>query len=204
MDEKRLEILERATSVYMRVGIKSVTMDDLARELAISKKTIYKHFDDKNDLVKSIIEMKVEMDKAICLNCMNQSENAIDDLISTIKFVAERIGNVNPTVFYDLRRYYKDAWQIMEDHKWNFVLSVIRSNIERGIKEGIYRDNLHIEVISRVYVASVDNLFNMDIFPWPDFKFQEVFSEIIHFHIHGMANEKGIKYLKQRLKNEEL
>ena len=128
MDEKRLEILERATSVYMKFGIKSVTMDDLARELGISKKTIYKYFDDKNDLVKSIIEMKVEMDRAVCINCQQQSENAIDGLINVSKFVVEHVGNVNPTVFYDLQKYYKEAWKIMEKHKWEFVLSMIRQN----------------------------------------------------------------------------
>jgi len=203
MDEKRLEILERASSVYMKYGVKSVTMDDLSRELAMSKKTIYKYFDDKNDLVKSIIEMKVEMDTAVCINCSQQSENAIEDLINVSKFVVEHVGNVNPTVFYDLRKYYKDAWQILEDHKWEFVLSMIKTNIERGIKEGIYRDNMNVDVIARLYVASTDNIMNSEIFPWPDFKFQEVFTEMIRLHIKGMANEKGIKYLKQTMNHEQ-
>lgn len=203
MDEKRLEIIERASSVYMKYGIKSVTMDDLSRELGISKKTIYKYFDDKNDLVKSIIEMKVEMDKAVCINCSQQSENAIEDLINVSKFVIEHVGNVNPTVFYDLRKYYIDAWEIMERHKWDFVLSMIKSNIERGVKEGIYRNNLKIEVIARLYVASTDNIMNPEIFPWPEFKFQEVFTEMIHFHIKGMTNELGINYLQQKMKNEQ-
>merc|ERR1711907_199237 len=118
MDEKRLEILERATNVYMRLGIKSVTMDDLARELGISKKTIYKYFDDKSDLVRSIVQMKTEMDQAICMNCINQNGNAIDDLIQVSKLIAEIIG--------------------------------------------------------RSYVASIDTLFNSDIFPWPKFTLQAI------------------------------
>ncbi|MBL4861437.1 MAG: TetR/AcrR family transcriptional regulator [Crocinitomicaceae bacterium] len=204
MDEKRLEILERATSVYMKFGIKSVTMDDLARELGISKKTIYKYFDDKNDLVKSIIEMKVEMDRAVCINCQQQSENAIDGLINVSKFVVEHVGNVNPTVFYDLQKYYKEAWKIMEKHKWEFVLSMIRQNIERGIKEKIYRANLDVQIISRLYVASTDVIMNAEIFPWPEFKFQNLFTEMIQLHITGMANAEGIKYLKQKMRNEEI
>jgi AcrR family transcriptional regulator len=204
MDEKRLEILERASAVYMKYGVKSVTMDDLSRELGMSKKTIYKYFDDKNDLVRSIIEMKIEMDMALCMNCVQQSENAIDDLINLSKLVVEHIGNINPTVFYDLRKYHPDAWQVMENHKWKFVLSMIKSNIERGIKENIYRSNLDPEIISRLYVASTDTILSGEVFPWPEFKFQEVFTEMIRFHIKGMANEKGIKYLKQRLKNETI
>lgn len=202
MDEKRLEILERASAVYMKYGIKSVTMDDLSRELGMSKKTIYKYFDDKSDLIRSIIEMKVAMDKALCMNSVQHSENAIDDLINFSKLVIEHIGNVNPSVFYDLRKYYPEAWQVMEKHKWEFVLSMIRNNIQRGIDEGIYRSNLKVEIVARLYVGSTDLILNGDIFPWPEFKFEELFNEMIRFHIKGMANEKGIKYLQKRLSNE--
>lgn len=203
MDEKRLEILERASTVYMRLGIKSVTMDDLARELGISKKTIYKYFDDKSDLVRSIVTMKTEMDQAICMNCVNQSGNAIDDLIQVSKLIAEHIGNVNPTVFHDMRKYHSDAWQLMENHRWDFVLSMIVGNIEKGKEEGLFRDDLNAEVIGRVYVSSIDTLFNTDIFPWPKFTFQEVYSEVIRYHIKGLVNDNGLEYLRQKIHNGE-
>lgn len=203
MDEKRLEIIERASAVYMKFGIKSVTMDDLSRELGMSKKTIYKYFIDKNDLVKSIIEMKVEMDKAVCISCSQQSENAIEDLINISKFVIEHVGNVNPTVFYDLQKHYKDAWKILEDHKWHFVLNMIKTNIERGIQEGIFRENMNVDVIARLYVSAQESIIKTEIFPWPEFKFQDVFTEMIRFHIRGLANEKGIKYLKQTMNHEQ-
>ena len=202
MDETKLEILERASAVYMKYGIKTVTMDDLARELGISKKTIYKYFDDKNDLVRSIIEMKVSMDAAICVNCMQNSENAIDDLFNLSKLVVEHFSNINPAVFYDLRKYHPDAWGVMEKHKWEFVQSMIQENVERGIKENIYRKSLHPEIMSRLYVSSTDAILNSNIFPWPEFKFQEVFIEMIHFQLYGMVNDEGRKYLKQKLQNE--
>lgn len=203
MDEKRLEILERAGLVYMRLGIKSVTMDDLARELGISKKTIYKYFDDKSDLVLSIVEMKMQMDQALCMNCINQSGNAIDDLIQVSKLVAEHIGNVNPTVFHDVKKYHSEAWQLMESHRWGFVLNMIVSNIEKGKKENLYRNDLNAEVIGRLYVSSIDTLFNPDIFPWPKFTFQEVYSELIRFHIKGLVNDNGLEYLRQKIYNGE-
>lgn len=202
MDKKKLDIIERSSLIFLKYGIKSVTMDDLANHLGVSKKTIYKYFEDKNDLVKSTIEMKVEMDKAACINCSQQSENAIEDLISVSKFVLEHIGNVNPTVFFDLQKHYKEAWKILEDHKWQFVLSMIKTNIERGIKEGIFRENINIDVMARLYVSSTDNIMNSEIFPWPEFKFQEVFSEMIRLHINGMSNEKGKNYLKNNFNNE--
>ena len=125
MDEKRLEILERVSIIYMKYGIKSITMDDLARELAISKKTIYRYFKDKNQLVHSIIEMKIKMDQAICTNNAQQSISAIEEMFSVMRFVMENIGNINPTVFYDLQKYHPHTWKVIEDHKWIFVLNMI-------------------------------------------------------------------------------
>jgi AcrR family transcriptional regulator len=202
MEEKKLEIIEGASSVYMKYGLKSVTMDDLSRELGISKKTVYKYFKDKTDIVNSIIQFKLEMDTALCLNCQQNSENAIDDLINVSRQVIENIGKINPAVFYDLKRYYPDAWQIMQDHKWGFVLNMTRENIARGKEENIYREDLDNEVIARIYVGITDIILNGEIFPWPEFKFENVFREFINFQIRGMANEKGIKYLQKRFSNE--
>lgn len=202
MDEKRLEILERASMVYMKYGIKTVTMDDLARELGISKKTIYKYFADKSDLIRSIIELKTEMDKAISMNYMQHSENAIDDLFLLGQLVVEHFNNINPTVFLDLRKYHPDAWAIMEKHKWGFVLSMIQENISRGIQEGLYRSEIVPGIVARLYVSATDVIMDTRTFPWPEFKFQHVFVEMINFHIYGMVNDEGRKYLLQKLQNE--
>jgi len=203
MDEKKLEILERASIVYMKFGVKSVTMDDLAKELAISKKTIYKYFKDKHELVREIISMKVSMDSALCINCKQTSSNAIDALIKISHLVIEQLTNINPTVFYDLQKFHPDAWSIMKEHKWTFVHSMIKENIKRGISEGLYRANLNPNIAAKLYVASTDNIMNMSIFPWPEFKFQDVFSEMINIQINGMANDEGRKHLKQYLENEK-
>lgn len=203
MDEKRLEIIERAGAVYMRLGIKSVTMDDLARELGISKKTIYKYFDDKSDLVLSIVEMKKDMDQALCMNAVNHAGNAIDDLIQISKLIAEHFGNINPSVFIDLKKYHPDAWQKMEEHRKGFVLKMIVGNIKKGMEENIYRESLNPEIIGRLYVSSIDTIFDPEIFPWPQFTFQAVYTEQIRFHIHGLVNENGLKYLQQKISNGE-
>lgn len=202
MEDKKIEILERASAVYMKNGIRSVTMDDLARELGISKKTIYKYFKDKDDLVLSIIELKVEMDKALCINSTQQSENSIDDLINLSKLIIENIGNINPNVFYDMKKYHPEAWGLMSKHKWEFVLSMIRDNINRGIKEGIYRKDLKVEIIARLYVGTTEMIMSGEVFLWPEFKFENVFREMIQFQIKGMANEKGMQYFNKRLSNE--
>lgn len=199
MDEKALEILERATQVYMKYGIKSVTMDDLARELTISKKTIYKYFSDKPELVKAMIDMKMEMDQAICANSAQQSENAILEMLDISKFVIENIGSINPTVFYDLQKFYPEAWKVIEEHKWGFVLNMITVNIKRGIKEGLYRENLNPKIIGKQYVVATDMITNSNVFPWPEFKFEELFKEIMRFQLNGLVNDQGRKFLKEAI-----
>lgn len=199
MELKRQDILERSSLVFMKYGIKSVTMDDIARELGMSKKTIYQVFKDKNELVISIISMKVEMDKSQCLNCQLDAENAIDALFNVNKFVVDTFANLNPTVIYDLQKYHPDAWQIMIKHKWDFILTMIRENIERGRKESIYREDFDKEVIARFYVGSTDLIFSGDIFPWPEFKIDNLFTSFIRFYIQGIANETGLNYLKTKI-----
>lgn len=197
MDQKRVEIIMRASEVFMRYGIKSVTMDDLSRELGVSKKTIYKFFEDKNDLVCEILSQKLALDRATCDNCMS-AENAIEELLCIGNVVVDHLKDVNPSVFYDIKKYHPDAWRLIEEHKSGFISENIRENIKRGIRENIYRKNVHPEIIARVYVASMDFIMNGDSFAWPEFKLDEVILEVQRFHLRGLANANGINYLNEK------
>lgn len=202
MDQKKLELLERASAVFMKYGLKSVTMDDLCREIGVSKKTIYKYFEDKNDLVATIIQFKIEMDKQACNMCTQGADNAIESLINISKFVIEQLKNVNPAVFRDLRKHYPAASKLMHDHKWEFVLANIRENIVRGMSENLYRKTLNPDIISRYYVSSMDAIMDGEVYPYPEFKTDEVLTEILRFHIRGLANDNGINYLKEHFNRE--
>jgi TetR/AcrR family transcriptional regulator, cholesterol catabolism regulator len=201
MDSKKMELLEKCASVFLRLGIKSITMDDLARELGISKKTIYKYFKDKNELIYSIMQMKVELDCQVVAICNVNSSNAIEELLSVSEFIMEQLKNVTPTVFYDLKKYHPEAWQLMEEHKWQFVRNLIKENIDRGIKEGIYRDDIDALILSAQYVNSTDLMMDTKIFSWPQYKFQEVYLQLITHHLYGLCNTSGREYLKNKLSN---
>lgn len=197
-----MDLLERTSTVFMKYGLKSVTMDDLCREIGVSKKTIYKYFEDKNDLVLSIMNFKVGMDKEICHVCTRSATNAIDEIVNISNFVIEQFANINPSVFYDLPKHYPEAWKIMHDHKWNFVLNNVRDNIIRGKEENLYRENLNPEVIARYYVAGMDSIMEAEVYPYPEFKTDEILAEVLRFHIRGLANDNGIKYLKEHFNRE--
>ena len=203
MEEKKIEIMEKATEVFMRYGVKSVTMDDLAKSLGVSKKTIYKYYSDKNDLVKHIVKAKTQLDKTVCESSKLQAVNAIDELILISKSVSDMFGQLHTSVFFDLKKYHREAWDIMEAHKNDYVRDQIIDNIQRGISEGLYRKNLDSNIISTVYLTTMDAIFDGLSFNQSNINISTILIEVIRFQIRGMANDRGLSYLKERLKMEE-
>jgi len=202
VEEKKIELIMRCASVFLRLGVRSVTMDDLAREIGVSKKTLYVHFQDKSQLINEIIDQKLMMDRTVCEMGIEQGENAIDSMFLISKSVMENISAISPTVFFDLKKHYPEAWQKLVDHKWNFVYQMFLENIKRGMEEGLYRENMDPDIIARLYVASTDLIIAGEVFPWPDYQYGKVFLETFRFHIRGMASDSGIAYLKERIKRE--
>lgn len=200
MDQKKALILEKATEVFLKFGIKSVTMDDMARELAMSKKTLYNHFQDKNDLVVQIIKLKTNNDRLECKTIIHEAENAIDELYHISAYVAEMMSHIHPSVFYDLRKFHPEASTILHNHKWKFVMEMILANIKRGKKEGLYRKELNEKVVAAIYVASTDLISESDIFSASQVQSDVIFNEIVQFQLHGMVNAQGLTYYEKRNK----
>ncbi len=200
MESKQIEIIQKSADMFLKHGIKSVTMDDLAKGLGVSKKTIYKYFDDKDDLITKIVLAKTTKDRLVCQSARDESQNAIDALFKISEFVSNMLSNVHSSVFFDLQKYHHDAWNVMEEHKHFFVKSQIKQNVERGQNEGLYTNSLKPEVVASIYVATMDGLFDGRTFDMDTLRFGEVFNEILGFQIRGMASEKGRQYLKTRNK----
>ena len=201
MNKKQKDIIERAGLVFMKLGIRSVTMNEIAYELGISKKTLYNHFKDKDELIKTIIKAKLKADIEVFQNASVKSENAIDELLMHSKYVIETFKAVNPTVFHDLKKSYPESWKDIFDHKWDFVYHQFLKNIDRGIKEGFYRRDIHKEIYAKMYVSQIETIIEGDIFPWPEFKYDVVFMENFRLHIRGLSNERGLKYFQEKILN---
>ena len=204
MDEKFLEILEKVGNVFMRYGIKSVTMDDMARELKISKKTLYKYVSDKNDLVCKVMGAHCEMDKIQFNEAIHSVDNAIDEIFAITKYVGDQVKQMHPSIHYDLEKYYPEAWEIFEDHKNNFIYECVLHNINTGIEQKLYRENLNGSIIAKIYSKKIDMIFNNEIFPSNKFKFSDVHIEMVRYHLRGIVNEKGLKYLSESDLNKDL
>lgn len=203
MDLKKIEILEKATSIFLRFGIKSVTMDDMARELGMSKKTLYNYFNDKNDLVVQIITAKTQYDQFKCDAVKKETPNAIASMIEINSHVAAMMKNVHQSVFYDLKKFHPEAMEILHNHKWKFVKQAILDNIQRGKREGLYRDEINEEITARTYVGATDLISDGEVFTDLDLSSDKIFYEIIKQHLFGLVNESGKEILIELINKYE-
>lgn len=204
MEEKFKDIIEKVLQLYLKYGIKSITMDDVASKLSISKKTLYQFVKDKADLVDKAVSHQLNIHRCEMQNLETKNLNAIDILIQASKFVGEQYQNINPSVSYDLQKYYPSSWNRIVEYRRNHIYENIQTNMLQGIEQGLYRSDLNVDIISYSYVLKMEEVF---LRPDDDFlkkySSDEIFKTLFHYHIRGIANKKGIEYYENKLKNEQ-
>ncbi|MDA9261869.1 TetR/AcrR family transcriptional regulator, partial [Flavobacteriales bacterium] len=183
---------------FTRNGIKSVTMDDISKNLSISKKTLYKYFKDKNDIVVTLMELETEMEKILMEETCCVSKNAIEETYAFSEIIIEKLKDLNPSVMSDLEQYHPTAWSVFIDHKRGYVYESIKNNLERGLKEGLYRTNLNPNIVAKLYSEKIDMLFDTELFPEERYTFENVYSEMMKYHLKGIVSKEGLKYLKEK------
>lgn len=174
-------------------------MDDVSRELGISKKTLYQYVTDKSDLVEKVIELERDFRQCEFEQFIQDKENAIEELIGVHKFVYKRIKESNPSTEYDLKKYYPEIFQKFSEGRHKIIYEKIKDNLIKGKAQGIYRTELNEEIISRILVVRTETLHGDQLFDLSEFTSPEFFTEVMIYHIHGIANEKGIEILKKNM-----
>ena len=202
-NEKLIEVVVSALDLFMKFGIKSLTMDDVARKLGMSKKTLYQFVTDKKDLVNKGMMLCLEEEQFVLTQVSNDSENAIDELMGFTRFVNSRLSDLHPSVMYDIQKYHPDSWAMMQDHNQIFKRNSILENTKRGIKEGLYRKNLNPEIITSLYMLMMDGFFQSEETFGKDVRLEDLHLEMIKYHVRGVSNEEGIFVLKEFLSKEE-
>jgi TetR/AcrR family transcriptional regulator, cholesterol catabolism regulator len=196
-------ILQRVYFLYQKYGIKSITMDDVARELGISKKTIYECFTDKNDLVEKVYEYEHHLKTCQFEEVFTKGENAIQGLFLVIHFMDDMLKEYNASVDYDLKKYYPEVFEKKRKRMIEGVYDKIHKNLIRGIEEKVYRSDMDPELIARLHVSRIMSVMTSDIFTVEEFTSNNNRRELMIYHIRGIATEKGIKVLEKELQNEK-
>lgn len=202
-EEKSQEIIEKASEVFMRYGIKSVNMDDVARHLGISKKTLYKYVSDKNDLVMKTFQCHQRMEEAAMQAIEDEGKNAIDESFEMMKFISQMLKGMHPSIIYDVEKYHPEVWTMIKEKQHGLIFKMLNQNMEKGQKEGLYREDFNPEVVAKIYTASVDTLFDFNIFPHEKNSLLDLYLELFRYHIRGIASQKGIDYLIEKVKQEK-
>ncbi len=191
MDHKAINILEQVGRLYHRYGIKSVTMDDVASHLGISKKTIYEYFSDKEDLVKQVLLYEHDHQCGFLAIIENKNLNAIEELFEFYKVINTMLIEFNPSMEYDIRKYYPGLFLKIREVRRERMLKTVMNNLDQGKKEGLYRKELNTEIISKLHVFRSENLLENDMFTHEELASLPMFHEVFVYHLQGILSHEG-------------
>lgn len=172
-------------------------MDDIAKYLAISKKTIYQFFTDKNELVIALVKKKMQEDEDRMAGMMEQSSNVIEQMMNMMKCSEEIISRINPILIHDLQKYHPDAWNIFQQFKAEVVIRTLEQLLKEGIDQGYIRPNIDVKVMARMRVYQVELGFNTQIFPLAEFGPWQVQQQFLEHFNYGICTLEGYKLLEQ-------
>lgn len=179
----------------MRYGCKSVTMDDIARHLAVSKKTIYQFFKDKDEVVSTFAWNQFDCEKDCMKGIMVTAKDAVDEIMLISRHMRETFSKINPSLLYDMQKYHAKAWEAYADYKQSFVAGHIRRNLQRGVDEGLYREEIDVEILARLRLEMIQMAFDPRIFPPSNFGLLDIQMQTMELFVRGIATQKGLDLL---------
>ena len=193
--EIKNRIITEARQLFVNYGIRSITMDMIAEHLGISKRTIYENFKDKNELLKSCINAAMADQRKMNEEIIKSSSNIIDAIFIFIKNSINTLKRINPAFFYDIQKYYPAIWSrtIQKNDERNF--NRIVSLLNQGISEGLFRENINVEIIARLILEQFKLLSNQEIFPENKYSMIDIFENIVINFVRGIVTVNGLELI---------
>ena len=188
--EIRDKIISGSSKMFIKFGIRSITMDMIAEQLGISKRTIYENFTDKNELLKYSLEAGMVEQKAVVEEIFKNSENVIDAMLKTIKHNANTLKSINPLFFFDIQKYYPELYKLLIKKNDRQKISRLIEMLNKGIQEKIIRNEINVEIVAILIAEQFKMIGNQEIFPEDKFSKIEIFENISINFIIGIATEK--------------
>jgi len=202
--EVKDRILQKATGLFMRYGIRSITMDEIAAQLAISKKTIYQFFTDKDEIVEAVVDQEIQKNELECERLKGNSENALHEIFLALGEMEEMLKSMNPLIMYDLEKHHPKSYKKFRNHKYQYMYTLVKDNLERGIREELYRAEINVDMVARHRIESAFMSFNQDVFPHNRYNISQTCNELAMLYLHSITTVKGKKlidkYLTERKK----
>jgi len=190
-------ILHKAHELFMRYGIRSVSMDEMAAHLGISKKTIYQFYADKDALVEGVVAIEMNKMEADCKLHNSEAENAVHEIILATESMEEIFASFNPSILYDLKKYHPKSHKRFTEHHNKFLYSIIKQNLELGIAHGLYRQEINTDILSNYRIGTIFMIFNDDHFPHGKYALFKILTEITDNFLYGIVTPKGEKLIQK-------
>jgi TetR/AcrR family transcriptional regulator, cholesterol catabolism regulator len=203
MEETNIKekILKGAEELFVKYGVRSISMDDIARHLSVSKKTLYQHFADKEDIVTMTCRQHLDRNCTEFDAIRDNAKNAIEELANLSGCLKRNMEHMNPSLLFDLQKYHPKAWTVWLDHKNKFIRESVVRNLKQGMQEGYFRPEINPEIIAAMRLELVQLAFDESVFPRERFRLAEVQMSIFDHFVYGLVTEKGRK-LYQKYKEK--
>lgn len=199
MEQQEKDILEGTFELVQKIGIKGLTMDEVAKHFGISKKTLYKYVSNKADLTDKSVKLMFTTISGLIYQAVEESENAIDELLKIESVLSARMKETMPQMVFQLKRFAPKTFDWLEGQKEKMIVDLTTKNLNRGILEGLYRKDFSVEIISQLYYARICAVTQGDFFPEECFNSTDVEYENTIYHIRGLASAEGLQYLEKKL-----
>lgn len=191
------QIIEKATEMYLTLGFKSVTMDDIANEMGISKKTIYQHFANKNDLVEAVTMQMFETISCGIDQICQPDKNAIEELYEIKDFVLHKLKDEKASPIFQLQKYFPKIYKTLHGKEYCKMQDCVVTNLKKGVETGLYRPEIDIEFISKIYYSCVHALKDKNVFSDESYNFRMMEELYLDYHVRAISTTKGLKVLEK-------
>ena len=190
-------ILDISFDLFRQFGTRSITMDDIAQKMGVSKKTLYAHFADKDELVTSAVSRYLKIMDRECRDSQQKATDAIDELFLVMRMLDSHFMNMSPTIMFDLQKFHAGAYQVFLEYKNNSLQKTIRQNLERGIREGLYRADLNIDIMTYYRLATSMLCFQPDAFPSGKHDMVKVQRALLEHFLYGLVSKECYKRIEE-------
>ena len=205
--ENKEQIAKAAEELFMTYGVRNVSMDDISRKISISKKTIYQHYKDKEEIVCLVTQRVLLKERSKMFNIKKEAEDAIHEIVLVSSYLRAYSQNVNPSILFDLQKYHARAWNIYLKFKESVFLDSLKETLHRGISEGVFRKDINVDVLSRLRIEEIQMASDSKIFPTDKFNFKKVQIQLFEHFMHGILTSEGRKKLSlhsEKVLNDEI
>ena len=194
------QIIHKSVDLFLNLGFKSVTMDDIANEMGISKKTIYVHFPNKTKLVESVTFSLFE---TICsgIDCICEtSKNPIEELYAVKLFVMQHLKNEKTSPQYQLKKYYPQIFEALRIKQFEKMHSSVEKSLQKGVDTNLFRKDIDVDFIARMYFNGMTGIKDNSIFPQEKFNMDYLMESYLEYHLRAIVTEEGLNILNQFIK----